>query len=99
MVATVFCLLGYFVSNVLRNGGQSFFFFFFVVIIDFAGHTLECLISKIYEAQQKDPKAAPLVDDACHHEIMRIAELQSEDFHLDRQLFFACREDREVASL
>lgn len=26
---------------------------------------------------------------------MRIAEIQSEDFHLDRPLFFACREDRE----
>jgi Golgi apparatus protein 1 len=26
---------------------------------------------------------------------MRITELQSKDFHLDRPLFFACREDRE----
>uniref|UniRef100_A0A158Q8S0 Golgi apparatus protein 1 n=1 Tax=Elaeophora elaphi TaxID=1147741 RepID=A0A158Q8S0_9BILA len=59
------------------------------------GHTLECLISKIYQAQQKDPKATPLVDEACQHEIMRIAELQTEDFHLDRPLYFACRGDRE----
>ncbi|VDK68860.1 unnamed protein product, partial [Gongylonema pulchrum] len=60
------------------------------------GHTLECLISKIYEAQRKDPKAAPIVGQACYHEVMRIAELQTEDFHLDRPLFFACREDREL---
>jgi Golgi apparatus protein 1 len=43
-----------------------------------------------------NPQAAPLIDDACRHEVMRIAELQAEDFHLDRPLYFACREDREV---
>ncbi|VDK72684.1 unnamed protein product [Litomosoides sigmodontis] len=59
------------------------------------GHTLECLISKIYQAQQKDPKVTLVVDEACQHEIMRIAELQTEDFHLDRPLYFACRKDRE----
>lgn len=57
---------------------------------------MECLISKIYQAQQKDPKATLVVDEVCQHEIMRIAELQTEDFHLDRPLYFACREDREV---
>ncbi|VDN05573.1 unnamed protein product [Thelazia callipaeda] len=57
------------------------------------GYTLECLISKMYQAHEKDPK--PAVDPACRHEIMRIAELQTEDFHLDRPLYFACREDRE----
>ena len=31
----------------------------------------------------------------CRHEILRIAELQADDFHLDRPLFFACRDDRE----
>lgn len=31
----------------------------------------------------------------CNHEILRVAELQADDFHLDRPLFFACREDRE----
>lgn len=31
----------------------------------------------------------------CRTEIFRIAELQSDDFHLDRPLFFACKEDRE----
>ena len=31
----------------------------------------------------------------CKHEILRISELQSDDFHLDKPLFFACRSDRE----
>lgn len=57
------------------------------------------MISKIYQAQQKDPKTTSVVDEACQHEIMRIAELQTEDFHLDRPLYFACREDREVTKL
>uniref|UniRef100_A0A915AS27 Golgi apparatus protein 1 n=1 Tax=Parascaris univalens TaxID=6257 RepID=A0A915AS27_PARUN len=59
------------------------------------GATLECLIDKIVKASQTDPGAMQMIDDKCKHEVMRIAELQSDDFHLDRQLFFACREDRE----
>lgn len=35
------------------------------------------------------------VSPECNHEILRVAELQSDDFHLDRPLFFACRDDRE----
>ena len=31
----------------------------------------------------------------CQKEILRIAEIQSEDFHMDRPLYFACREDRD----
>nr|CDS26493.1 golgi apparatus protein 1 [Hymenolepis microstoma] len=31
----------------------------------------------------------------CAHQIYRIAEIQSDDYHLDRPLFYACREDRE----
>lgn len=31
----------------------------------------------------------------CAHQIYRISELQSDDYHLDRPLFYACREDRE----
>ncbi|XP_015923497.1 Golgi apparatus protein 1 [Parasteatoda tepidariorum] len=48
------------------------------------GETIECL------SKQSD-KLSPL----CKHEILRIAELQGDDFHLDRPLFFACRDDRE----
>jgi len=35
------------------------------------------------------------LSDKCKHQVLRIAELQSDDFHLDRPLYFACREDRE----
>ena len=48
------------------------------------GEVLSCLMAKV-----------ALLDGACKHEILRIAELQSTDFHNDRQLYFACRDDRE----
>ncbi|CAF1086846.1 unnamed protein product [Adineta steineri] len=31
----------------------------------------------------------------CKKEIFRLAEMQSDDYHLDRALFYACRDDRE----
>lgn len=46
--------------------------------------TIECL-------QQHLVKLSLL----CKHEILRISELQSDDFHLDKPLYFACRTDRE----
>uniref|UniRef100_A0A915DVM5 Uncharacterized protein n=1 Tax=Ditylenchus dipsaci TaxID=166011 RepID=A0A915DVM5_9BILA len=63
------------------------------------GSTLECLIEKLVNVP-KDPVKQKLVQGIskeCRHEVMRIAELQSDDFHLDRPLYFACRKDREVA--
>ena len=48
------------------------------------GKTIECLSTKIKQLSGE-----------CKHEIMRVAELQSEDFHEDRPLYYACREDRE----
>lgn len=48
------------------------------------GETIECL-----------SKQTEHLKEVCRHEILRIAELQGDDFHLDRPLFFACREDRE----
>ena len=32
----------------------------------------------------------------CSKQILRVAELQADDYHLDRPLFYACREDRET---
>ena len=32
----------------------------------------------------------------CKAQTFRIAELQSDDYHLDRALFFACKDDREA---
>ncbi|MFH4980923.1 hypothetical protein AB6A40_007632 [Gnathostoma spinigerum] len=59
------------------------------------GSTVECLVTHLIK-QVKEPKdALKLIDEECRHEIMRIAELQSDDFHLDRTLFFSCRVDRE----
>ncbi|UJR21808.1 hypothetical protein I4U23_024886 [Adineta vaga] len=35
------------------------------------------------------------LDARCKKEIFRLAEVQSNDYHLDRALFYACRDDRE----
>ena len=48
------------------------------------GSTLECL---------EDNEAN--LTELCRHRVMRAAELQSEDYHLNRALYFACRDDRE----
>uniref|UniRef100_A0A0X3PJL8 Golgi apparatus protein 1 n=1 Tax=Schistocephalus solidus TaxID=70667 RepID=A0A0X3PJL8_SCHSO len=48
------------------------------------GATINCLSLRIEK-----------LDSKCAHQIFRISELQSDDFHLDRPLFYACREDRE----
>ncbi|CEF59806.1 Cysteine-rich Golgi apparatus protein 1 repeat and Cysteine-rich Golgi apparatus protein 1 repeat,eukaryote-containing protein [Strongyloides ratti] len=58
------------------------------------GSTLECLINKMTENKKDEPNSFE-IDNECKTQILRIAELQSEDFHLDRPLYFACREDRE----
>ena len=31
----------------------------------------------------------------CRKEIFRLAEMQSDDYHLDRALYYACRDDRD----
>ncbi|KAM3176575.1 hypothetical protein ACTXT7_006240 [Hymenolepis weldensis] len=48
------------------------------------GSTIACLMIHI---EKLNPE--------CAHHIYRISELQSDDYHLDRPLFYACREDRE----
>lgn len=48
------------------------------------GSTIDCL-AESYENLGKD----------CKHEILKISELQSDDWNNDRPLFLACREDRE----
>ena len=47
-------------------------------------NTIQCLQKHIDRLPEK-----------CQNEILRISELQSNDFHLDKPLYFACREDRE----
>lgn len=48
------------------------------------GKTIECLKEKIRT-----------LSNSCHHQIQRVTELQADDYHLDRPLFYACRLDRE----
>uniref|UniRef100_UPI00398F775A Golgi apparatus protein 1 isoform X2 n=1 Tax=Pristiophorus japonicus TaxID=55135 RepID=UPI00398F775A len=36
-----------------------------------------------------------LISENCKKAILRVAELSSDDFHLDRHLYFSCRDDRE----
>ncbi|KHJ48614.1 cysteine rich repeat-containing domain protein [Trichuris suis] len=55
------------------------------------GSTLDCLMRKYME----NPQEKGRISEQCRHEMLRIAELQSDDFHLDRPLYFACRDDRE----
>jgi hypothetical protein len=50
------------------------------------GSTLECLIGYLVNVP-KEPEKAKIVDgitNECRKEVMRVAELQSDDFHLDR---------------
>ncbi|CAL1540387.1 unnamed protein product [Lymnaea stagnalis] len=48
------------------------------------GRTITCL-----NAQRKN------ITKKCKKSLLRVAELQSDDFHLDRPLYYACRGDRE----
>uniref|UniRef100_A0A8C4H9J8 Golgi apparatus protein 1 n=1 Tax=Dicentrarchus labrax TaxID=13489 RepID=A0A8C4H9J8_DICLA len=58
------------------------------------GEVIACLEKGLVREAEEQPGAHPIKDD-CKKSIMRVAELSSDDFHLDRYLYFACREDRE----
>ena len=36
------------------------------------------------------------LSDKCLHEMIRISELSAEDYHLDRYIYFRCKQDRET---
>ncbi|KTF78394.1 hypothetical protein cypCar_00020777, partial [Cyprinus carpio] len=58
------------------------------------GEVIACLErALVREAEQKDK--AHQIKDECKKAIMRVAELSADDFHLDRYLYFSCRDDRE----
>lgn len=58
------------------------------------GEVIACLEKGLVrEAEQQ--LGAHTIRDQCKKAIMRVAELSSDDFHLDRYLYFSCREDRE----
>lgn len=48
------------------------------------GSVLTCLATKVNDLHAK-----------CKFELLRVSELQGDDYHYDRQLYFACRNDRE----
>ncbi|XP_069511249.1 Golgi apparatus protein 1 isoform X2 [Ambystoma mexicanum] len=58
------------------------------------GEVVSCLEKGLVkEAEESEHKTS--VSDKCKRAILRVAELSSDDFHLDRHLYFACRDDRE----
>uniref|UniRef100_A0A803SML0 Golgi apparatus protein 1 n=1 Tax=Anolis carolinensis TaxID=28377 RepID=A0A803SML0_ANOCA len=58
------------------------------------GEVVACLEKGLVkEAEEREPRIR--VSDVCKKAILRVAELSSDDFHLDRHLYFACRDDRE----
>lgn len=58
------------------------------------GEVISCLEKGLVREAEEQPGAHHIKDD-CKKAIMRVAELSSDDFHLDRYLYFACRDDRE----
>ncbi|XP_026167107.1 Golgi apparatus protein 1 isoform X4 [Mastacembelus armatus] len=58
------------------------------------GEVIACL-EKGLVREAEEQLGAHVIKDNCKKAIMRVAELSSDDFHLDRFLYFACREDRE----
>lgn len=58
------------------------------------GEVISCLEKGLVREAEQQP-GAHAIRDECKKAIMRVAELSSDDFHLDRYLYFSCREDRE----
>lgn len=58
------------------------------------GEVISCLEKGLVSEAEEQPGHYTIRED-CKKAIMRVAELSSDDFHLDRHLYFSCREDRE----
>ncbi|XP_065147379.1 Golgi apparatus protein 1 isoform X1 [Paramisgurnus dabryanus] len=58
------------------------------------GEVISCLEKGLISEAEGQP-GHYIIKEECKKAIMRVAELSSDDFHLDRHLYFACREDRE----
>ncbi|XP_066541747.1 Golgi apparatus protein 1b [Hoplias malabaricus] len=58
------------------------------------GEVIACLEKALVREAEQQNKAHQIRED-CKKSIMRVAELSSDDFHLDRYLYFSCRDDRE----
>ncbi|KAJ3592879.1 hypothetical protein NHX12_005217, partial [Muraenolepis orangiensis] len=58
------------------------------------GKVIGCLEKALVREPEQEPPGNPIREE-CKKAIMRVAELSSDDFHLDRYLYFSCRDDRE----
>uniref|UniRef100_A0A6Q2X410 Golgi apparatus protein 1 n=1 Tax=Esox lucius TaxID=8010 RepID=A0A6Q2X410_ESOLU len=58
------------------------------------GKVLACLEKALVQEAEQQDQTHPIREE-CKRSIMRVAELSSDDFHLDRYLYFSCRDDRE----
>ncbi|XP_075694379.1 Golgi apparatus protein 1 [Rhinoderma darwinii] len=58
------------------------------------GEVVACLEKAIVK-EAEETESQSRISDKCKQSILRVAELSSDDFHLDRHLYFACRDDRE----
>ncbi|XP_022535234.1 Golgi apparatus protein 1b isoform X2 [Astyanax mexicanus] len=58
------------------------------------GEVIACLEKALVREAEQQGKAQQIREE-CKKSIMRVAELSSDDFHLDRYLYFSCRDDRE----
>uniref|UniRef100_F6PW80 Golgi apparatus protein 1 n=1 Tax=Xenopus tropicalis TaxID=8364 RepID=F6PW80_XENTR len=58
------------------------------------GEVVSCLEKGIIK-EAEEANTQMHISDKCKQAILRVAELSSDDFHLDRHLYFACRDDRE----
>uniref|UniRef100_A0A8C9Z5T9 Golgi apparatus protein 1 n=1 Tax=Sander lucioperca TaxID=283035 RepID=A0A8C9Z5T9_SANLU len=58
------------------------------------GEVISCLEKALVREAEQQDHVHPIKEE-CQRAILRVAELSSDDFHLDRHLYFSCRADRE----
>lgn len=58
------------------------------------GEVIACLEKALVKEAEQQDQVRPIKEE-CQRAILRVAELSSDDFHLDRHLYFSCRDDRE----
>lgn len=58
------------------------------------GEVIACLEKALVREAEQQDHVRPIKEE-CQRAILRVAELSSDDFHLDRHLYFSCRDDRE----
>ncbi|KAI3377325.1 hypothetical protein L3Q82_008534, partial [Scortum barcoo] len=85
-------LLGGQLSPKVRCTGPSWTFLH--VDVHSQGEVIACLEKALVREAEQQDHVRPIKEE-CKRAILRVAELSSDDFHLDRHLYFSCRDDRE----